>query len=197
MEQPGPFHSRPPVTRRDLFSILPTGLAACVGCAARCEAQTDPQHEKSDMTWEEVFRFAYQQNYIPAMKALQNQIGNKRFIRMLQQGMSEAAVTDMATNPPPKRDFATWVGGMRSALVQHALSYTVIEESPQAFEIRVSECLWAKIFREEHAADIGYAGICYPDVATARAFNPKIRLVRSKTLMQGHDCCDLRYIEAS
>lgn len=202
MQQKGTNHPRLPVSRRGLFSILPAGLAACIGCAVPdlCEAQTAPRtrergpSEKSGMTWEEVFRFTYRDNYIPTLKVLQKQIGNERFISMLEQGLSEAAVAGMVGNRAPNRDFATWVKGMRSVLVQHALMYSVIEDSPRAFEIRVAECLWAKIFREEDAADIGYAAICHPDYATASAFNPKIKLIRSKTLMQGHDCCNLRYI---
>lgn len=191
-------------SRRKLFSILPAGIAACAGCAVTgiCEAQTPPparEHdpaEKSDMTWEQVFRFTYQRNYIPTMKALQKQIGNEKFIGMLQEGLTAAAIAGMAKNPAPNREFATWVSGMRAVppLYQHALLYRVVEDSPKAFEIRVTECLWARMFREENAADIGYAGICHPDYAAASGFNPKIKLIRSKTLMQGHDCCNHRYI---
>jgi hypothetical protein len=60
------------MSRRKLFSILPAGIAACAGCPAAglCVAQTPPpahEHtpaEKSDMTWEQIFRFTYQHNYI-------------------------------------------------------------------------------------------------------------------------------------
>jgi hypothetical protein len=61
-------------------------------------------------------------------------------------------------------------------------------------EIKITECLWAKTFRAANAADIGYATICYSDFAGAVAFNPKMRLVRTKTLMQGHDCCNHRWV---
>lgn len=192
------------VSRRNLFSILPAGVAACAGCAVTgvCGAQTPaPQREhgpaeKSDLSWEQVFRFTFQRNYIPAMKALQAQIGKEKFIAMLEQGLTEAAIAGMARNPAENRNFATWVKGLRSAppLYQHALAYSVVEDSPKAFEIRVTECLWARMFREENAADIGYAGICHPDYAAATGFNPKIKLIRSKTLMQGHDCCNHRYV---
>ncbi len=96
---------------------------------------------------------------------------------MLQDGLAEAAIAGMAKNPAPNRDFASWVNGLRSVppLYQHALVYSVVADSAEAFEIRVTECLWAKMFREENAADIGYAGICHPDYAAARGFNPKIK----------------------
>lgn len=79
-------------------------------------------------------------------------------------------------------------------LFQHTLVYEIVEDSPQAFAFRISQCLWAKTFREEDAADIGYAAICHPDFAVARAFNPKLKLIRTKTLMRGHDCCNHRYV---
>ena len=43
------------------------------------------------------------------------------------------------------------------------------------------------------AARIGYSYICYADYATAQAFNPKIVMRRSKTLMQGDSYCNHRY----
>ena len=39
----------------------------------------------------------------------------------------------------------------------------------------------------------GYATVCFADFALPEGFNPKIKLVRDKTLMQGHDCCNHRY----
>ena len=35
--------------------------------------------------------------------------------------------------------------------------------------------------------------ICCSDYAYCRGFNPKIKLTRTKTLMQGDDCCDFRW----
>jgi hypothetical protein len=58
----------------------------------------------------------------------------------------------------------------------------------------VKKCLWAKVFRDGDAADIGYAMVCYPDYAVARGLNPKLKLIRTKTLMQGDDGCSLRYV---
>jgi len=49
-------------------------------------------------------------------------------------------------------------------------------------------------FREEDAADIGYATHYHVHYAAATAFNPKIRMYRTKTLMEGHDYCDHKWV---
>ena len=49
--------------------------------------------------------------------------------------------------------------------------------------------MWADIFRSLGAEDIGL-WICEGDGPAAAAFNPAIRLKRTKTLMEGDDCCD-------
>jgi hypothetical protein len=186
------------LSRRNLLSILPAG---CLGCAAgRCAGQTPPAAhdwtEKADMTWENIFHFSFTRSFIPAMQGLAGQIGEDKLIALLKEGMSEMARKGMARRPPAQRDFATWTSGLKTPppLMQHALVYQIVEDTPQAFEFRISKCLWAKTFRENSAEAIGYAAICHPDFAVASAFNPKIKLIRTKTLMQGNDCCNHRYV---
>jgi hypothetical protein len=58
----------------------------------------------------------------------------------------------------------------------------------------MTECIWAKTFLDANAGDIGYAQICIGDYTWAESFNPKITMVRDKTLMQGHDICNHRYL---
>jgi hypothetical protein len=77
---------------------------------------------------------------------------------------------------------------------QHALTFTVVEDSPQAFEVKVTECLWAEACRGRKGEDIGYATICHPDFAFAEGYSPKLQLVRDKTLMQGDAFCNHRWI---
>jgi hypothetical protein len=74
------------------------------------------------------------------------------------------------------------------------LNMKVVEDTETAFELKVSECLVATVFRDANAADIGYAHVCWGDYAWAEGFNPKIKMVRDKTLMQGDKYCNHRYI---
>jgi len=195
-----------PVTlsRRGLFGILPVGVAGCLACerAAACASgmQEPPAGhswtEKADWTWEQIFRFAFQKDLIPVLKVLSEQIGREKFVQMLQEAGSEAVRRKSAGRPPVVRDVAALAANMKNIppFIQHTLAAEVVEETAEAFEYRVKQCLWAKIFRKQDAGDIGYAMICHPDYAVAKILNTKLKLIRTKTLMQGDDSCGLRYV---
>ena len=61
----------------------------------------------------------------------------------------------------------------------------------KAFEINVTECLLAEPMLELDAGKIGNAWLCDEDYGYARGFNPRITLIRDKTLMLGDSCCNL------
>ena len=67
-----------------------------------------------------------------------------------------------------------------------------IEDSDTRQAYRFTRCMWAEIFRSLGAEDIGI-WICEGDGPAAAAFNPAIRFQRTKTLMEGDDCCDHVY----
>jgi hypothetical protein len=95
-----------------------------------------------------------------------------------------------------KNDLATYTQDLRkpNRFWQNVLTFQIIEDTPSAFETKVTECLWAKTYREANAGDLGYILSCYGDYASAEGFNPKMRMIRTKTLMQGNDCCNQRYV---
>jgi hypothetical protein len=190
--------------RRALFSILPAGAIGCLGCAramacappSREEPTRHSWAEEADMTWEEMFRFAYQKDLIPVLRELGSQLGREEFVGMLRRAADEVVRKKTAGRPPAVRDLVSLASNMKNMppLMQHALEAEIVEQSPEAFAYRVKKCLWARVFRDEDVADIGYAMVCYPDYAVARGLNPKLRLIRTKTLMQGDDGCSLRYV---
>jgi len=145
-----------------------------------------------------MFKGFYVESFIPTMKALGEELGRDKLIDMLKRASSRAAEQGVKewAKKVPNRDLASFTAEMRkpSPLYQHALTFEIVEDKPTAFETHVTECLWAKTFRDADAADIGYAYCCYPDAAAAMAFNPKFRVTRSKTLMEGADRCRNRLV---
>ena len=151
------------------------------------------------MTWEQAFRFRYK-GYIRLMKRLSPLIGNDKFPALLTEASSESAAdAPMKVKPEPGRDVENFIRYflnemMAAPIYRSALKWEIIEKSSTALEFRFSQCLWASTFRAEDAAAIGYATVCYGDYAYTKAISPRIKLIRTKTLMQGHDCCNHRFV---
>jgi hypothetical protein len=164
-------------------------------------AQTPEQHKflhDACMSYQDVFHFAFSNQLIPLMQQFADCLGEEELLATLREAASQAAVQggrDWAARAPGT-DLATFTTWAREPdpFWQHALTFESVEDTERAFEIRVTECLWAQTFRQAGAADIGYVAVCHPDYAFCQAFNPQIEMVRTRTLMQGHECCDRRWI---
>ncbi len=61
--------------------------------------------------------------------------------------------------------------------------------------MNVSHCPLAEMAIEIDKADWGFKCYCMDDEAIVKGFNSEIEFRRSKTLMEGDDCCDHIYIE--
>jgi hypothetical protein len=195
-------------SRRELLLQVLPACSLCLGCTklAGIAAAADQKPQalslakkaaaKSDMTYEEVFKFAYG-GLIPVMKNLSDQAGKDKFLDMLNKAASDAVVreTEEAFRKQPKRDLATYLADLKkpAPLYQHALTYEFVKDTEKEAELRITECLWAKTFREANAGDIGYAMICSTDIAALKAYNPKITMTRPKLLMRGDDECRYRW----
>jgi hypothetical protein len=153
--------------------------------------------EKSDMTYEEVFKFAYG-GLIPVMKNLSDQIGKDRFLEMLQKAASEAAALEVEeiSRKQPKRDLATYLADLKkpNPLYQHVLTFEFVKDTEKEADVKFTECLWARSFRQANAADLGYSLICHREIAATKAYNPKITLTWPKVLMKGDDECRFRWV---
>jgi predicted hydrocarbon binding protein len=57
--------------------------------------------------------------------------------------------------------------------------------------LKVTECAWARYFRERHP-QVGYLMACSTDEVAYRAFNKRLRMQRTSTLMEGGKVCDFR-----
>jgi hypothetical protein len=197
--------------RQFILNILPAGTLFCFGCGnlsawtSGQEAQkaVEKKHkfqEDSGMSYEEAFSSPLKYMYIPLLQDLSQRLKGIDFIETLKAVTYERAIEGgrEAAKRSPKNDFAelTSRGKKRfsSPFWNHILTYTIVDDTEKVLEWKFTECLFAKIFREANASDIGYATQCYGDYGFVEGFNPKIRLTFTKTLMQGHDCCNHRYV---
>jgi hypothetical protein len=71
------------------------------------------------------------------------------------------------------------------------LDYTLVRASDTEVVLHIRECEWARYYHERHPA-VGYLLACSLDEADYRAVNPRIRMQRTTTLMEGGALCDFR-----
>jgi hypothetical protein len=189
--------------RNFLSAVSAAPICALAGCRlVRAAVQGMPAEgskhkfqDKSDMSFEQVFRFGFRP-FVGILRVLSTQPGYQHLLEVLPQVSSQLFVENTRRRKTADRSLETFTGYLRTPdrFWKNVLTAEIVEDVPNAFAIKVTECLWAKTFREVDAADIGYACICHPDFASAAAFNPKMRMERTTTLMQGHDCCNHRWI---
>jgi hypothetical protein len=136
------------------------------------------------------------QSFIRFARFLQQEIGEERIIELIKKNTEQRlkAQAERDLERLGKSDFTSYISIFRDPGMLASLTMEIIEDTDTAFEIKVTDCLSAESFLPYKAGDIGYAAVCWGDYNWASDFNPKIKLIRDKTLMQGHDYCNHRYI---
>ncbi len=183
-----------PTRRQFLREILPAGAFACLALGAlparsgevdngTLQSEGHKFLDDTGLNYQQVFAFAYRIYVIPLLKRMAEEMGQEKFFEMLKSLAAEVAVVQQT------RDM--WNELLSGVFWNHVLTREIIEESDRALKYNVTECLWAKTFRESKAEDIGFALFCHPDFARARVAHR--RLHRTKTLMQGDEHCDFYF----
>ncbi len=154
---------------------------------------------KIDLTYEQAFRLRFE-TQVDVTNAFVPVVGREKAIDVVEK-MSEMKSVEAANH---------WVKGygsienfndfknffkkqMSTELMKNALTYEIVEDSDEKLEFKITECLWAKILNDLNEAEQGYRIYCKPDFMMARTFHPKVKLTRTKTLMQGKEYCNHTY----
>jgi fumarate reductase iron-sulfur subunit len=67
-----------------------------------------------------------------------------------------------------------------------------LELSDTKYDFNITRCRYAEMYKQLGLSDLGFVLSCGRDYALLEGFNPKMRLVRTKTIMEGEDHCDFR-----
>lgn len=127
-------------------------------------------------------------------------IGDDELIRLLKIHSTEVGrqAGERQKANSPDTEFQTFVATFRPPRYANSLTHEIVEDTEDVFELRVTECLWAAVFKEAGLdGDIGHAAVCHMDYTWPKAFNANFRMERDKTLMQGHDHCNHRYLKVA
>lgn len=201
--------------RRLLTRSLPACAAACMGAGLNSEALSatlfgaegrgrgfDQETHRFDVknpmefSQRELTRRGNRNN-IMLIRFLRRQLGDEELIRLLRAYSTELGTAQGAAQKEnfPDNSFATFTAQFRPPNYGNNLTHEVVEDSETVFELKVTECIWAQVWKEGGVdGEIGHAAVCNMDYSWPTSFNPDIRMERTKTLMQGDECCNHRYI---
>lgn len=195
--------------RSFLVQVVPACSLACL-CAGRAAGDEAAQPSTPAPAGQHKFEIEYEQtttalktvsqqyrSMIDFIKTLQGEMEEDELVRLLELYSADHGrrVGKLHAERSPDTSFATFVANFRPPRYDKTLTLEIVEDTDTVFALRVTECVWAKVFRDAGLGGrIGYATICNMDHSWPPAFNPTFKMERDKTLMQGDDCCNHRYI---
>jgi L-2-amino-thiazoline-4-carboxylic acid hydrolase-like protein len=110
---------------------------------------------------------------------------------VLRSAISQGkAMADEKEGEPDLADFAALIPRWE---VDGALEVEILHKSPERLEFDVRRCRYAEMYAEMGLANIGHLLSCNRDAAFCIGYNPKMKLTRTRTIMDGADHCDFRY----
>jgi len=132
---------------------------------------------------------------IPILDALGEELGRERVLEIAARAIREVAQEQ-------GRQLAEAMGGDSLAHLaaslddwksNGALEIRVREQSDERFAFDVTRCRYAEMYRALGRPDLGDTFSCGRDFALCEGFNPRMRLTRTQTIMEGASHCDFRF----
>jgi predicted ArsR family transcriptional regulator len=75
----------------------------------------------------------------------------------------------------------------------YALDYEVVKQAPDAFDVNVTGCRYARFYQELGVPELGFLLACSSDFRMVEGFGSDVQFTRTQTIMQGASHCDFRY----
>jgi hypothetical protein len=106
---------------------------------------------------------------------------------------SERLVSGMEHLPPEKRDLRVYGKKVREITDSYQGNIELVEASDKAIRLKVKRCIPWEIFKKHGVPEMGLM-FCECDFEATKAINPRMNLVRTKTISAGHDECNHMWV---
>jgi hypothetical protein len=74
-----------------------------------------------------------------------------------------------------------------------AMTVQMLEETDRRLSFDVTHCQYAELYDRLGVKDLGFCLSCNRDEAFAQGFYPGLKLIRTRTIMEGAPRCDFRF----
>ena len=133
---------------------------------------------------------------VPLVKALQAKLGEERANAIVRQALGDQyrklgeawwrAQGDHSLGDKLAASFEQFAAG-------NALEYEVVQKTPEAFDVNVTGCRYARFYQQLGVPELGFLLVCSSDFPMTEGFGAGVQLTRTRTIMQGASHCDFRY----
>ncbi|MBO0766480.1 MAG: L-2-amino-thiazoline-4-carboxylic acid hydrolase [Hyphomicrobiaceae bacterium] len=100
---------------------------------------------------------------------------------------------EMAAKVGRKTSLQTFIERQEPWMRGGALEREVVEESATRYRYNVTRCKYAEMYRAMGLGEIGHLLSCQRDRTFCEGYDPRIKLKRTQTIMQGASHCDFDY----
>lgn len=132
----------------------------------------------------------------PIYDEMRRTLGEEKARDILRRAIRRAAVDagkEFASRADEGADLESFKAILPLWTKDDALTIEVIDGKPGVFDFNVKRCRYAETYRAMGLGDIGDILSCNRDGAFCEGYDPRIKLTRTQTIMNGASHCDFRY----
>ncbi|MCM2284047.1 MAG: L-2-amino-thiazoline-4-carboxylic acid hydrolase [Desulfobacula sp.] len=134
--------------------------------------------------------FMYVKQQTTLLNALRNALGSS--VAKIAAKAQTESLQQMVMQKANDRSMEGLIQLLWEPLRSQRYEFT-IHRSDKGVQIICTACPLAALYQAAGGADWGYHLYCAADEAIVRKFNPDMGFLRTKTIMEGHECCDHFY----
>jgi hypothetical protein len=131
----------------------------------------------------------------PLVEALAAEFGRERVLEIARRVVVEIARQQGRELAAARGsdDLRTFAAAVEPWTRHGALEIEVLRETDREYDFDVTRCRYAEMYRALGIPELGALLSCNRDFALGGGFNPRLRLTRTQTIMEGAPRCDFRY----
>lgn len=134
---------------------------------------------------------------VPLLNALRAELGEQRADRLVTAALREArrkailrAGALMPGSPKERWEMLNELGMQK---IGADVDFDVLKEEPEAFDVDITGCRFAELFRALGEQELGAVLVCECDDHIVEVGSPDVEYTRTQTIMKGATCCNFRF----
>ena len=133
----------------------------------------------------------------PIFAEMVAQVGEEKAASILDAAIRKAAIAEgkafAAKAPGGQPSMADFIKLYELWTSNGSLEIEVLEASDTRFDFNVTRCQYAETYKAMGLGKIGHLLSCNRDGSFCEGYDPRMKLERNQTIMEGAACCTFRY----